>query len=439
MIDSCANEFGVGDSIFALVSRLWPFNRSLTGNGVRETLFEIRRLLPCLQIHEVPSGTKVFDWTVPNEWNVRDAWIEAPDGCRVVDFAENNLCLVGYSVPMDVILSLDELQQYLHSLPDQPDAIPYTTSYYSPRWGFCIRDSDRLKLKPGNYRIHIDTSLEPGYLTYGEILIKGETAEEVFLSTYICHPSMANNELSGPCVTAYLAKWLSEKEKLRYTYRLVFIPETIGSITYLSRHIEYLKQHVIAGFVVTCVGDDRCYSYLPSRYGNTLSDKAALHVLKHHASDFIRYSYLDRGSDERQYCAPGVDLPIATIMRSKYGEYPEYHTSLDDLNLVTPAGLKGGYTAIRRAIESIEQNVYLKVTVYGEPQLGKRGLYPTLSTKSSGDQVKSMMNLISYCDGSLTLLEIANLIDEPMWELLPIVEKLVAHGLLEQKYLKINN
>jgi len=245
---------------------------------------------------------------------------------------------------------------------------------------------------------------------------------------------MANNELSGPVVTTALAQWLLTLEKRRYTYRIVFVPETIGSIVYLSKNLEHLKQNVVAGFNITCIGDERCYSFLPSRRGDSLSDQAAMHVLKNIDSGYKKYSWLDRGSDERQYCAPGVDLPIATIMRSKYGEYPEYHTSLDDLNLVTPAGLEGGYTALRRAIESIEQNVYLKVTVYGEPQLGKRGLYPTLSTKASGDQVKAMMNLISYCDGSLSLLEIANRIDEPIWELVPIVEKLVTHGLLEQSY-----
>jgi hypothetical protein len=246
---------------------------------------------------------------------------------------------------------------------------------------------------------------------------------------------MANNELSGPIVTTALAQWLQSLEKRRYTYRIVFIPETIGSIVYLSRNIVQMKRWVIAGFNITCIGDDRCYSYLPSRNGNTLSDQTALHVLKHTDPSFKSYSWLDRGSDERQYCAPGVDLPIATIMRSKYGEYPEYHTSLDNLNLITPSGLEGGYKAIRRAIEILEQNVYLRTTVICEPQLGSRDLYPTLSTKTSGEQVKVMMNLISYCDGTLTLLEIADLIREPFWELMPIVEKLVIHGLIEKKYI----
>jgi aminopeptidase-like protein len=400
------------------------------GEGVRQTLRILRELLPSLNIYEVPSGTQVFDWVIPNEWNVREAWIEGPDGRRVVDFAEHNLHLVSYSVPVNTMLSLEELQAHLHSLPDQPEAIPYITSYYSTQWGFCLRHCDRLQLKPGNYRVHIDSTLEPGSLTYGELLIPGETAQEVFLSTYVCHPSMANNELSGPCVATYLAKWLGELPKRRYTYRIVFIPETIGSITYLSRNLEYLKQQVIAGFNITCIGDNRCYSYLPSRSGDTLSDRAALHVLKYFAPDFKRYNYLDRGSDERQYCAPGIDLPIASIMRSKYSAYPEYHTSLDDLSLVTPDGLEGGFMALRKAIEVIECNLRPVVTMLCEPQLGKRGLYPTLSTKSTGDEVRVMMDMIAYCDGIHTLLDIAEIIKAPMWELLPIYAKLAKCGLL---------
>ncbi len=420
----------VGESMYALAERLWPVNRSLTGDGVRATLRVLKELLSGIVFHEVPSGTPVFDWTVPNEWNVREAWIEGPDGRRVVDFAEHNLHLVGYSTPVDTVISLEELQNHLHSLPDQPTAIPYVTSYYSERWGFCLRHQDRVELRPGNYHVHINASLAQGFLTYGELLIPGDTAEEVFLSTYICHPSMANNELSGPCVTAYLAKWLNDLPRRRYTYRIVFIPETIGSLTYLSRNLEHLKKYVVAGFNVTCVGDERCYSYLPSRAGDTYSDRAALHALRHLASDFNTYSYLDRGSDERQYCAPGVDLPIATIMRSKYRTYPEYHTSLDDLALISANGLMGGYMALRGAIETLELNCIPRVTVLGEPQLGPRGLYPMLSTASSYEPVRAMMDLIAYSDGDHCLLDIAEIIDMPVWELRPICDKLFLHGLM---------
>lgn len=420
----------LGQSIYDLANRLWPINRSIMGDGVRKTLNIIKELLPSLVIHEVPSGSQVFDWTIPNEWHVREAWIEGPDGRRIVDFSEHNLCLVSYSVPVNATLDLEALQTHLYSIPEQPEAIPYITSYYSSRWGFCLRHRDRLNLKPGNYRVCIDATFAPGSLSYGELVIPGTTAQEIFLSTYICHPSMANNELSGPCVATYLAKWLKTLSDRRYTYRLIFIPETIGSITYLSRNLVHLKKYVIAGFNITCVGDDRCYSYLPSRAGNTLSDRAALHVLKYFAPGFKRYSYLERGSDERQYCAPGIDLPIASIMRSKYCEYPEYHTSLDDLSLISPKGLEGGFTALRMAIEAIESNCKPMATVLGEPHLGKRGLYPTLGTKHTSEEVRLMMDLLAYSDGTHTLLDIADIIKAPVWELLPILNRLNECNLL---------
>ncbi len=421
--------------MYSWAKDLYPINRSLTGAGVRQTLAYLGNLLPDLVMHEVPSGTKAFDWTVPDEWTIRDAYIADESGKRVVDFHQHNLHVVGYSEAVDLWLDREELEQYLHSLPGQPDAIPYVTSYYKRRWGFCLTHNQRVALPQGLYHVVVDSDLKPGVLNYAELILPGETDEEVLLSTYICHPSMANNELSGPIVTTALAQWLQSLEKRRYTYRIVFIPETIGSIVYLSKNIDQLKRQVIAGFNITCIGDDRCYSYLPSRNGSTLSDQAALHVLHHTDINFKRYSWLDRGSDERQYCAPGIDLPIATIMRSKYGEYPEYHTSLDNFDVVTPSGLEGGFIALRRAIEIIEQNIHLKTTVICEPQLGRRGLYPSLSSKESGEQVRAMMNLISCCDGSRTLLEIANLIEEPFWDLMAIVEKLVDHGLLEKSYI----
>jgi aminopeptidase-like protein len=286
-------------------------------------------------------------------------------------------------------------------------------------------------LEEGVYEIFIDSELFDGSLTYGEILIEGKSSNEVFISTYICHPSMANNELSGPCVTTFLAKKLKETNLLKYSYRLIFIPETIGSIAYISENMEHLKRNVIAGFNVSCVGDNRDYSYLPSRKGNTISDEVAKHVLKHICPTFKRYSWRDRGSDERQYCAPGIDLPIASILRTKYGEYDEYHTSLDDLfNVVTAEGLDGGFNAIWRAIEAIEKNCFPQVTVFCEPQLGKRGLYPTLSTKTSWTDIKLMMNLITWSDGVHSLIEIAELCECPVWELYPILEKLSFHQLI---------
>ena len=421
----------IGQQIHALAQRLWGINRSITGDGVRRTLSILRELLPELRVHEVPSGTAAFDWTVPREWRVRDAYIIAPDGRRICEFSKNNLHLVGYSTPVRARMRLAELQGHLYSLPDQPNAIPYITSYYNECWGFCLSQKQRDSLVDGDYEVVVDTELFDGSLSYGELVVLGSSTQEVLVSTYLCHPSMANNELSGPTVTAYVARWVAAMPKPRYTYRFVFIPETIGSLTYISRNLDHLKAHVYAGFNVTCVGDDRAYSYLPSRSGNTISDSVARHVLKHIDPHYKAYHWNDRGSDERQYCAPGIDLPVASIMRTKYGEYPEYHTSLDDLiHVVTPAGLAGGYRALTRALGSLERNLYPRVTVLGEPQLGKRGLYPTLSTKSSGAEVRLMMNLVTWSDGSRSLLEIAELCEAPVWALYDIVDSLIEHGLL---------
>lgn len=428
------NEFRdekIGDYCYRLAKDLFPICRSLTGPGVRETLAYLSHHLPGLTVHEVPSGSQVFDWTVPDEWIIKDAYITDESGHRIVDFQTHNLHVVGYSEPVNQWLDLEELDKHLYSLPEQPDAIPYITSYYFRRWGFCLTDQQRQALQPGRYHAVINSELKKGILNYAELIIPGHTEKEVLLSTYICHPSMANNELSGPVVTTAIARWLMSLKNRYYTYRIVFIPETIGSIVYINQNINHLKEHVVAGFNITCIGDERCYSFLPSRAGDTLSDRAARHVLSHIDPDFKRYTWLDRGSDERQYCAPGVDLPIATIMRSKYGEYPEYHTSLDNLDLITPDGLEGGVNALLQAIEAIENNVRLKVTTFCEPQLGKRGLYPTLSTKETRAQVAAMMNLISYCDGKRSLLEIAEIIGEPMSTLVAILKPLLESGLIE--------
>ncbi len=411
---------------------LFPIARSLSGPGVRETLAYLQQLVPELEVHAVPSGTKAFDWTVPPEWTIRDAHIDDEAGRRVVDFRKSNLHVVGYSIPVRETLTREELEPHLHSLPDMPKAIPYVTSYYAPRWGFCLTHEQRQTLGPGRYSVSIDSDLKPGVLNYGEIVLPGQSRSEVLLSTYVCHPSMANNELSGPVVTAALARWLKSLPNRRHTYRIVFLPETIGSILYLSRHLEHLKRHVVAGYVVTCVGDERAYSYLPSRDGNTLADRAARSAFRDLALSPITYSFLDRGSDERQYCSPGVDLPVCSIMRSKYGVYPEYHTSLDNLTLVTQRGLEGAFSVYRRALELIEANaVYMAVTPC-EPQLGKRGLYPTISTKTSGQQVRTMMNVLAYADGKSDLLTLAETIGAPALECAAIAEKLAAHDLLRK-------
>ncbi|MBU1158560.1 MAG: DUF4910 domain-containing protein [Candidatus Thermoplasmatota archaeon] len=413
-----------------LCQRLFPIGRSITGDGVRETLRIVKEHLPDLQIREVPSGTQCFDWIVPQEWNVHEAYVIDPEGRKILDFRENNLHLMGYSTPIDAVMSLEDLQSHLHSISEMPTAIPYVTSYYRDRWGFCLSHEQLKTLLPGDYHVVIDTELKNGSLTYGELLIPGNSEREIFLSTYICHPSMANNELSGPVVTTFLARQILSAPERRFSYRIVFIPETIGSIVYLSMNHETMKEMMLAGFCVTCIGDDRAYSYLPSRNGDSLSDKVALHVLRHLHPDFIRYTYLERGSDERQYCSPGIDLPVASVMRSKYGEYPEYHTSLDNLSLVTPSGLRGGYEVLERCLACIEADEVLRNNILCEPQLGRRGLYPDLSTRKSGLTVRTMMNLIAYCDGRRSMLEIAEIIDTPMWDLIPIANELKRAGVL---------
>lgn len=411
-----------GRAMHDLAARLFPICRSITGPGVRQTLRILQESIP-IQVHEVPSGTPVLDWSVPKEWTIRDAFIADSTGRRVVDFQRNNLHVVGYSVPIDEQMTLAELEDHLFSLPDQSDAIPYVTSYYKERWGFCLTHRQRQSLKPGIYRVFIDSELRDGSLTYGECIFPGLTEKEIFLSTYVCHPSMANNELSGPVVTTFISKWIQSQPRY-YTYRIVFVPETIGSLTYLSRNLERLKKNVIAGFNISCVGDERAFSYVSSRYSDTLADRIARHALASVSPNYTAYSFLERGSDERQYCSPGVDLPLVGLCRSKYGTYPEYHSSLDNLELVTARGLAGGYEMVRRCLEALEGNFRYKVNFLGEPCLGKRGLYPTLSRKGSADGVKIMTDFIAYADGRNDLVGIADLIGVTVWDLFPIVAQL---------------
>ncbi len=432
-IPSPSRPLTEGNFCHQLATELFPLCRSITGPAVRETLDILGSHLPGLTRHRVATGYQAFDWVVPDEWIIRAAYIENEAGDRIVDFANHTLHVIGYSTPIDQWMTLEELDPHLYSLPEQPDAIPYATSYYTRWWGFCLSHTQRSGLKPANYRVVIDSELRPGHLDYAELILPGESTEEIFLSTYVCHPSMANNELSGPVVVTALARWLMSREKRKYTYRIVFIPETIGSLVYLSKHLDELKNNMIAGFNVTCIGDERAYSYMPSRRGNTLADQVATHVLHHTDPDFVRYTWLDRGSDERQYCAPGVDLPVVSIMRSKYGAYPGYHTSLDDLEFVTPAGLQGGFDALQQALIVLENNVFPKVTTLGEPQLGKRNLYPSFSTSSSSASVAVLKNLLSYCDGEMSLLSIAETIGEPVTSLLDLLDTLREAGLIEYR------
>ena len=422
---------GLNQQMYKLVKRLFPICRSITGNGVRKTLNIIQEKIPITQ-KEIASGTKVFDWTVPDEWNIKDAYVKDEKGNRIIDFKKSNLHIVGYSIPFRGKLSLKELKEHLYTLPEQPEVIPYITSYYKRRWGFCLTHNFYKKLKKGIYEVNIDSTLQPGSLTYGELIIKGKTDEEILISTYICHPSLANNELSGPVISTYLAKYLlNRKEKPRYTYRIIFIPETIGSISYLSLHKDHLKKNVIGGYVVTCIGDPGPFSYLQTRQENTLIDRVTIHALKNSEKEYKIYNFLERGSDERQYNSPGVDLPIGSLMRAKYGRYPEYHTSADNLDFITSKALFESLEMYKLCINILEKNFKYVTTIPCEPQLGKRGLYPTLSTKTSGKSVRDMMNLLAYCDGKNELLYIAEKINRPIRSLFPIVEQLMNNKLIK--------
>ena len=411
---------------------LFPICRSLTGDGVRSTLSYLQRLLPSLNVHEIPSGTRAFDWEVPREWVIRDAYIADVDGNRLVDFNTNNLHIVGYSTSVDAVLSKAELVEHLYSLPELPHAIPYVTSYYRETWGFCLTHDQRAQLGDGPFRVLIDSEHKVGSLTYGELVIHGDTSDEILLSTYVCHPSMANNELSGPVVTTALARWILGLEDRHYTYRIVMVPETIGSVVYLSLHLRHLQEHLKAGWVLTCIGDDRAYSYLPSASGATFADRVSKKVISKSNHRFDEYSFLDRGSDERQYCSPGVDLPVVSLMRSKYGTYPEYHTSLDDLSFVTPSGLQGGLDMMKAVVNELESIPRWRSTVLGEPQMGKRGLYPTTSTSTSGHEVYDMMNVLAFCDGNHDTEELASICTISVSKVEEIVNKLFAAGVLSR-------
>ena len=436
-----------GKKMYALAQKLFPITRSITGDGVRETLGILNDYIKdtgySINIFEIPTGTEVFDWTVPKEWEIRDAYIEDEGGKKIIDFKENNLHVLGYSTPVDEWVDKEELLSHVYTQEDMPDAIPYVTSYYKERFGFCMSENMKNSLPDGKYHMYIDSTLKDGSLTIGELLIPKEGKVEVFfndeknsdddeilISTYTCHPSMANNECSGPSLAAQLIKYVASMPKRRYNYRFVFNPETIGSITYLSCNLEHLKKSVKAGFVLSCVGDDRDYSFIPSRYGDTLADRVIENVLKS-KDKYTKYSFLDRGSDERQYCSPGVDLPVIGFCRSKYGTYPEYHTSKDDMTLVSEVGFEGSFDVMCQVINALEYNQYYRTCVFCEPQLGKRGLYPTVSKKGSYDSILAMRDLIAFSDGKNDLLQISEYIKVPVSELIPIIDKLVENKLLE--------
>jgi aminopeptidase-like protein len=426
-----ADPAAAGAPLFALVAELFPLCRSLTGDGVRETLARLARHIP-LAIHEVPSGTRVFDWTVPDEWNVREAWVADPTGRRVVDIRRSNLHLVHYSVPVRARLPLAELRPHLFSRPDVPDVVPYRTSYYAPTWGFCLAHRDLTSLADGEYEVCIDATLAPGSLTYGECVLPGETDDEVLVSTHICHPSLANDNLSGIAVATALAQALAARGSRRYGYRFVFAPGTIGAITWLARN-ESRVDRIRHGLVLAGLGDASAFTYKKSRRGDAEIDRVVPHVLHHadapHAlADFSPYGY-----DERQYCSPGFDLPVGCLMRTPHGAYPEYHTSADDLGFVRAERLHESLRVVLAVIDTLEANrAYVSQNPKCEPQLGRRGLYATVGGGDPRADELALLWTLNLADGRHSTLDIAERSGLPFDAIDRAARVLSEHGLLKE-------
>ncbi len=419
------------DQIQELKKKLYPIHRSLTGEGVRETLKILSNLIK-LNVREVKSGTNAYDWKIPKEWNVKEAYAIDPNGKKIFDFEDNNLHLLAYSIPFKGKVNLSTLKKHLYTLPDQPDLIPFVQSYYNKRWGFATSHDNLKQLMDGEYLINVDTELKDGLMSYGEYYLPGQIKDEVLFSTYTCHPSMGNDNLSGIIVTAMLAKIISQIPNRKYSYRFLFIPETIGSIYYISKNLKNMKKYIKAGFVITCVGDNGDFSFLESKDGDTLSDRVALHTLDKMKITHKKYSFLARGSDERQYNSPGVDLPISSITRSKYHEYQEYHTSADNYDFITSKCMKESIDVYKKCVDVLEFNEVYRTKILCEPQLGKRGLYPTLSKKGVKDLTSNMMNVIAYSDGKTDLLTIAEKCNIGVWDLSDICNALVEKEVLER-------
>jgi aminopeptidase-like protein len=417
-----------GAEMFPFMEELFPICRSITGDGIRETLRRIGERIP-LEIHEVPTGTQVFDWTVPKEWNIRGAYVEDPRGHRVVDLAESNLHVVSYSVPVDARMPLSELKEHVHTLPDQPGLIPYRTSYYSETWGFCMQHERLEGLEDGDYRVRIDSSLQQGSLSFGECYLPGETDAEVLISCHCCHPSIANDNLSGIALATRLAQQL-KRLRLRYSYRFLFIPGTIGSITWLALNEERIGK-IEHGLVVACVGDPGQPTYKRSRRGNAPIDRAAAHVLRHSGQSYRILDFLPYGYDERQYCSPGFDLAVGSLTRTPHGEYPEYHTSADNLDFVGPEFLADSLFLYLQVLDVLENDeVYLNLSPKGEPQLGRRGLYPPLGAQGAGAELMARLWVLNLSDGRHGLLDIAERAGMPFSAMKEAAQVLEEGGLL---------
>jgi aminopeptidase-like protein len=421
----------VGQQLYDCVADLYPICRSITGDGVRETLRRLQQLTP-LTVHEVPSGTEVFDWTVPREWNVRDAYVKNSRGERVIDFRESNLHVVNYSVPFQGRLSLAELRPRLFALPDRPDRIPYRTSYYSENWGFCLSQHRLDALEDDVYEVCVDSSLAPGSLTYGECYLPGESTDEILISCHVCHPSLANDNLSGIAIAAHLARCLAE-QVLRYSYRFLFIPGTIGSITWLARN-ESIVPRIRHGLVLAGLGDAGRFTYKKSRRGDAAIDRAVVHVLRG-LGDVEVQEFSPYGYDERQFCSPGFNLPVGRLSRTPHGRYPEYHTSGDDLDFVQPKQLAGSFAACLAVLDLLENDrTYVSQNPKCEPQLGKRGLYHAMGgLPYSPANEMAMLWLLNLADSEHSLLEVAERAGLPFDDVRRAAETLLESGLLKER------
>jgi aminopeptidase-like protein len=401
----CRSHSELGQEMHQFAAELYPICRSITGDGIRQTLARIRKRIP-LQITEVPTGTPVFDWTVPREWNVRDAYIKDCKGRRVVDFRQSNLHVLNYSTPVHATMALSELKPHLFTLPEHPDWVPYRTSYYKEDWGFCLAHNQMLTLEDGDYEVCVDSTLENGHLTYGECYLGGRSSDEVLISCHICHPSLANDNLSGLTVATFLAQLLSERD-LRYSYRFLFIPGTIGAITWLSANRENAER-IRHGLVLTGIGDAGAFHYKKSRRGDAEIDQAAAHVLRHCSQTAEILEFSPYGYDERQYCSPGFNLPVGCLMRSVWGTFPEYHTSADDLTFIRPEQLAESLTVCTAILDVLENNRrYRNLNPFCEPQLGKRDLYRSTGGDSIGAEINARLWVLNLSDGEHSLLDIA--------------------------------
>lgn len=421
----------LGHDLYALVEELYPICRSITGDGVRETLKKLEKHI-ALTIHEVPSGTQVFDWTVPKEWNIRDAYIKNMHGEKIVDFRNSNLHVMSYSIPVRETLSLKELKTHLFTLPDHPEWIPYRTSYHNEQWGICLSHKQWLALHDEEYEVCIDSSLEDGSLTYGEYYLKGEVADEVLISCHICHPSLCNDNLSGIAIATFLAKHLAMQER-RYSYRFVFLPGTIGPITWLCLH-ESQVQKIKHGLVLALLGDPGLTTYKKSRQGDAEIDRIVTHVLQHSGSLYNIVDFSPYGYDERQYCSPGFNLPVGNLMRTPNGCFPEYHTSADNLDFVTPISLADSWEKCRSVVETVEGNkTYTNQNPKCEPQLGRRGLYRAISGQAErGQQEMAIFWVLNLSDGKHSLLDIAERAAMPFPVIKKAADALNAHQLLKE-------